>query len=1271
MKPIILIGLVLLLILPAFSYAKYLISAEYFIDNDPGEGNGIPISGTYGDTTVTVFLNGISTIGLSYGSHTIFVRFQDSEGNWGQTGASLLNISNPDPNQKTITAAEFFIDSDPGEGNGTALSGTFASSTVTASIMGISTSDLSYGTHNVYVRFQDSEANWGQSGACLLNISSLYPENYIFGAEYFIDIDPGIGNGIPLLPQDGNFNSPTETAFLEDIESSFLSIGEHILSVRFQDMQENWSFCEIDSFEVIRSAPFADFTATPVLGKAPLMVAFTDQTTQGTGALEEWQWSFGDGYSSNEQNPTHIYENVGLFTVSLTVTDENDSTGMEIKTDYITVAEPHLVVVDSFYVGETPKNVSISNGLILHNDSVVDLEIIDLFTDNDEFSVVSDTSFTIPPDSLAEVTISFISSIYGEHAGILTINSDDPENETKNVHLSATILAAILIVDESLDFGILNLGEIKIDTLLVSNIGNIDLALSEITVFGDAFSLLSDNALIIPPDSSGEIIIKFEIYTPGSHSGAITWIDNDYVGIDSVSLIGSTIPVPVISFMNGNFNFGNVALNTSEDHEIIIKNTGTDTLYISEITISDTVFTLNYNTSITVLAPDDTLSVIVTFQPTSVGTFSAQLTVNDTINNLSNFTTVQGNGEGAILTTESIFNYPTVPIFSSTTSEISITNEGNIDLEITDMIFKNQLFETNIEFPFIVVPEFEATIPINYESNNFGEVEDTLIIVSNNYFGDKIIIIYVNSILPDIRIYVEGNIFIDSLDFGTVRSGDKIDTTFIIAHFEDENYQVTIDSIIISGSEASHFHNNTIIPFVLEYQNEYQINFEYQPQAIGNHKAITSFYSGGINLKDIVLSGNCIPNQSPNVSNLNLPSSIYTHDIEIQYELSDWENDTLALNLEFFVSDIWEEATLNMSLDNITPPNYSGVFMWLSNEDFKGYYENLPLRLVVSDHFSAVTNSETTNINLANLVGDLVFVTEDEIGVGFEDIIPFSDAWKTTGEIDNIGPITGTIPNVIPSDLSADQIIDFEDLCVFVQMWNWSAENLNFKYFGKIFLAKQGDDVEANIQYISDNNFDINISLNTEARAFELIMFLDSDFFEVVSISKSVENDNIILLSYQNERFLKVNIVNLDRSNLPTDKSLISFTINLTSDNNIFGIDGMYELRHSSNAILTNNLLNIHVDLSEFLPKEFILFQNYPNPFRLTTSIEYSLPKLTDIKLQIYNLKGQLVKTLVDAHKPAGYHTIEWNAKDMSSGIYFYKLTTKDKTFIKKMILMQ
>jgi len=88
-------------------------------------------------------------------------------------------------------------------------------------------------------------------------------------------------------------------------------------------------------------------------------------------------------------------------------------------------------------------------------------------------------------------------------------------------------------------------------------------------------------------------------------------------------------------------------------------------------------------------------------------------------------------------------------------------------------------------------------------------------------------------------------------------------------------------------------------------------------------------------------------------------------------------------------------------------------------------------------------------------------------------------------------------------------------------------------------------------------------------------------------------------------------------------------------------------------------------------PFYLCLYQNFPNPIKEKSNIKFGLPKNSFVQLQIYNLKGQLVATLIDEEKPTGYHTIEWDTGNLKSGIYFYKLSTPDKTFIKKMALIR
>ena len=85
----------------------------------------------------------------------------------------------------------------------------------------------------------------------------------------------------------------------------------------------------------------------------------------------------------------------------------------------------------------------------------------------------------------------------------------------------------------------------------------------------------------------------------------------------------------------------------------------------------------------------------------------------------------------------------------------------------------------------------------------------------------------------------------------------------------------------------------------------------------------------------------------------------------------------------------------------------------------------------------------------------------------------------------------------------------------------------------------------------------------------------------------------------------------------------------------------------------------------------FKLKQNYPNPFNPTTSIEYTLTKISDVRLTIFNLQGEEVAKLVEGRFNAGEYSVEWNASNIPSGIYFYRLHTGEYVQTKKMVLLK
>ncbi|MFQ6008933.1 MAG: T9SS type A sorting domain-containing protein, partial [Candidatus Zixiibacteriota bacterium] len=86
---------------------------------------------------------------------------------------------------------------------------------------------------------------------------------------------------------------------------------------------------------------------------------------------------------------------------------------------------------------------------------------------------------------------------------------------------------------------------------------------------------------------------------------------------------------------------------------------------------------------------------------------------------------------------------------------------------------------------------------------------------------------------------------------------------------------------------------------------------------------------------------------------------------------------------------------------------------------------------------------------------------------------------------------------------------------------------------------------------------------------------------------------------------------------------------------------------------------------------EIHLIGNYPNPFNPTTEISFILPNAMDVKLEVYNIIGQRVTTLVNERLEAGKHVVQWDGSEVASGVYLYRLTTADYAETKKMLLLK
>jgi len=106
-------------------------------------------------------------------------------------------------------------------------------------------------------------------------------------------------------------------------------------------------------------------------------------------------------------------------------------------------------------------------------------------------------------------------------------------------------------------------------------------------------------------------------------------------------------------------------------------------------------------------------------------------------------------------------------------------------------------------------------------------------------------------------------------------------------------------------------------------------------------------------------------------------------------------------------------------------------------------------------------------------------------------------------------------------------------------------------------------------------------------------------------------------------------------------------------------INGNYEYYNLENEVVVG------------LPANYSLNQNYPNPFNPTTRIDFDIPESQNVKIIISDISGREVSILLNENKPAGYYGIEFNSKNLSSGVYYYTLTAGSYVSTKKMIVLK
>lgn len=326
---------------------KHITDMEYYFDTDPGPGSGLPIppAGDAYYRAVEPFSASIDTSGLSSGPHTVYVRARDSEGNWGVTRGYPFEVR-----EFNIKAAEFFIDSDPGVGKGIPLSavdGSFNSS-IEQMQGAFSTSNLGLGKHSLFARVMTLQSGWGsKSDPVTFTTTSNHAPKITSPPTGPVSADTGQActftasatdaDGDPISYRFDWGNGDQSDWGAASRKHSWAGSGTFCVKAQARDdkaAESLWSECI--HITIADAPPGADFIAKPVSGPPPLIVQFTDKSKN---KVTSRSWDFGDGRTSKDKNPSHIYSSPGTYSVALTAAGPGGS-DVESKANYITVTEP-------------------------------------------------------------------------------------------------------------------------------------------------------------------------------------------------------------------------------------------------------------------------------------------------------------------------------------------------------------------------------------------------------------------------------------------------------------------------------------------------------------------------------------------------------------------------------------------------------------------------------------------------------------------------------------------------------------------------------------------------------------------------------------------------------------------------------------------------------------------------------------------------------------------------------------------------------------------
>jgi hypothetical protein len=762
--------------------------------------------------------------------------------------------------------------------------------------------------------------------------------------------------------------------------------------------------------------------------------------------------------------------------------------------------------------------------------------------------------------------------------------------------------------------------------LTITNTGNENLTVSDIAVEGDYFTTNFENEFTLEPDQDMELTVSFTPAERGEFEAVLTITSNDEEnGEVEVPLYGEGVGA-VCWFNRRELNFGVVGINESADVTISFRNQGLIDLVISDVSFSvGQTFVSDYEDEVT-LEPDEVYSMTVTFTPTDGIVYQDTLTFHSNDPDKETVTIpMSGRGMGAVI----VANPDTVrfgEVGRNRSSEriINIRNEGEINLEISEIFVEGRSFSIDLDTVYVVEPEGSLRCTVTFAPTEIGDFRATLFISSNDREREEVNIpLYGTGKGPEIAV---DN---DSLDFGllAVNESNELNLTISAIGLTD----LTVTSVEVRGAPT--FFSTLEEEVFIELDNSYELPISFNPSNDGILTGSVTIHSDDPENGEIEIQLTGCAHRGVMIDTLGTVSDLTVVN-DLAYLVV--QNGLVVLDVSNPVAPVIAGSYHNEGL-NALSIFVNGNYAYIACGE-NGF---MIVDISVVDSIQFVSTYDTEGYTHAITVRDgFAYVADGENGLRVIDLYepehPFEVNYvDTPGEAYAV-TLDGDYAYVADY-VQGLRIIDISD----------PQEPSEAGYLNTRGMSMDVA-VSGNLAYVADERYGLRIIDVTDPENPEEIGFYDTDGY---AYGVDIAGDHAYIADGSGGMCMLD--VSIPESPCPakifyTPGTAMSLEV---LDNYAFIAD-----QDDILIIDLTDFLPVDEPNAQVIPNAFILQPAFPNPFNAVTSIRYGLPYSTHVSISIYDVSGRLIDELYSGESQAGFQTVIWNAEKFRSGVYLVRL---------------